>query len=91
MTRTQIQLPDEIHKQARALCEKKEISMAELARRGIEYMLSVYGDGSNQWAPPKPRALGWKGFNELELKEAAQSSMAEMDFSKKKRLKPCCR
>jgi hypothetical protein len=82
MTRTQIQLPDDIHMRARMLCQKKEISMAELARRGIEYMLSVYGDGQKDWTPPKPRSLGWKGLSESELKEAAQKSLLEVEVSK---------
>ena len=42
MTRSQIQLPDETFARAKKLCEAREISLAELARRGIEYILSVY-------------------------------------------------
>ena len=41
MTRTQIQLPDDVYERARKVCESREISMAELARRGFEYMLSI--------------------------------------------------
>ena len=42
MTRTQIQLPDDVYERARKVCESREISMAELARRGFDYILSVY-------------------------------------------------
>ena len=42
MTRTQIQLPDDVYARARKVCEAREISFAELSRRGLEYMLSVY-------------------------------------------------
>ena len=41
MVRTQIQLPDEVHMRAKKICEAREISFAELARRGIEYILGV--------------------------------------------------
>lgn len=42
MTRTQIQLPDDVYDRARKVCKSREISLAELARRGLEYILSVY-------------------------------------------------
>jgi hypothetical protein len=80
MTRTQIQLPDDVYDRARKVCERREISMAELARRGFEYILSVYSPelgGSGEWQPPKPRRLGWKGLSEAELKEQAQLTAAE--------------
>jgi len=80
MTRTQIQLPDEIYQRARKVCEAKEMSFAEFARRGIEYMLSVYpsehpSPGSD-WSPPTSGSLklNWKGLNDRELKELAQDS-----------------
>lgn len=75
MTRTQIQLPDDVLAKARKVCEAREISLAELARRGIEYILSVYSQepgGKDQWQPPKPRRLGWKGLSDAEIKEQAQ-------------------
>ena len=81
MTRTQIQLPDEVYERARKVCERREISMAELARRGFEYMLSVYDSdaiGASAWQPPKPRRLGWKGLTDDELKEQAQKTSAEL-------------
>ena len=83
MTRTQIQLPDEVHARARALCKKKEISMAELARRGIEYILSVYSQGNEDWTPPTPRPLGWKGLSDSEIKKQAQRTMTESDLERK--------
>ena len=55
MTRTQIQLPDDTFARAKKLCEAREISLAELARRGIEYILSVYApepDANRDWQPP---------------------------------------
>lgn len=41
MTRTQIQLPDELYRRAKALAADREISLAELVRNGLEYMLTA--------------------------------------------------
>ena len=56
--------------------------MAELARRGIEYMLSIYREPSDdqaEWSPPQPKSLGWKGLSDAELKAQAQLTQAELD------------
>jgi hypothetical protein len=87
MIRTQIQLPDETFARAKKLCEAREISLAELARRGIEYILSVYSlpDDQGEWLPPKPRRLGWKGLSDAEIKRQAQVMSAERTLSKRKK------
>ncbi len=78
MTRTQIQLPDDIYKRAKKVAETREISLAELARRGLEYILSVYApEPPGDWQPPTPRRLGWKGLSDAQLKAQAQESSAE--------------
>lgn len=85
MRRTQIQLPDDTFARAKTLCEAREISMAELARRGIEYILSVYSsetDAKREWQPPKPRKLGWKGLSDEELKIEAQLTNTEQTFTR---------
>jgi hypothetical protein len=87
MTRTQIQLPDDVYERARKVCKTREISLAELARRGIEYILSVYAPEPGpvgEWQPPKPRALGWTGLNDAEIKEQAQGT-AVVDTSVRRR------
>ena len=89
MTRTQIQLPDEVFAKAKKVCEAREISLAELARRGIEYILSVYAQEPgkhDEWQLPKPRNLGWKGLSHAEVQAQAQLTNAElMHTSKPKR------
>jgi hypothetical protein len=83
MTRTQIQLPDDVFAKAKKLCEAREISLAELARRGIEYILSVYApepEAQEEWQPPKPRRLGWKGLTDAEIKAQAQLTTAELNL-----------
>ena len=61
MTRTQIQLPDTLYRQAKALAAAREVSLAELVRNGLEYVLRVYAapDASNlEWKMPETFALG---------------------------------
>lgn len=86
MIRTQIQLPDDVFARAKKLCDAREISMAELARRGIEYILTVYSvpaKGQAEWQPPKPRKLGWNGLTDEQLKAEAQLSTAELALRKR--------
>lgn len=81
MIRTQIQLPDEVFARAKKVCDAREISLAELARRGIEYILTVYSTPSKdeaEWQLPKPRNLGWKGLSHAEIKAQAQLTTSEM-------------
>ena len=57
MVRTQIQLPDELYAEIKELAQKREVSFAELARRGLEYMASIYSSKApalEEWSPPKP-------------------------------------
>ena len=88
MTRTQIQLPDDVYARARKVCKSREISLAELARRGLEYILSVYAAGpeaTGEWQPPKPRRLGWKGLSDAEIKEQAQLTATEAAFTRRRK------
>jgi len=60
MKRTQIQLPDWLFAEARKVAESKEISLAELIRRGLEYMIAVTPGAERdhaQWELPGPHAL----------------------------------
>ena len=88
MIRTQIQLPDDTFARAKKQCEAREISLAELARRGIEYILSVYSpetDKKREWHPPKPRKLGWMGLSDEEIKREAQLTTSELALTRKKK------
>ncbi|MBK9139069.1 MAG: antitoxin [Verrucomicrobia bacterium] len=88
MTRTQIQLPDDVYDRARKVCESREISFAELARRGLEYILSVYAPplgASGDWQPPRPRRLGWKGLSDAEIKEQAQLTATETTLARRRK------
>lgn len=88
MTRTQIQLPDDVFARAKKLSEAREISFAELARRGIEYILSVYAQdpgGKDEWQLPKPRRLGWKGLTDAEIKAQAQLTTIELSMASRRK------
>jgi len=58
MKRTQIQLPDALYVSAKGLADQKEISLAELVRRGLEYLISVSPEASPEWSLPAGRDLG---------------------------------
>ena len=42
MIKTQIQLPDALYREAKRVAEEREMSLAEVLRRGVEYITRVY-------------------------------------------------
>ena len=61
MKRTQIQLPDALYNEAKRVASEREISFAEVVRRGVEYITRVYPpftETTTPWSPPAPRHLG---------------------------------
>lgn len=60
MIKTQVQIPDYLYKEAKRVAREREMSLAEVMRRGLEYMTQVYPPlhSSKAWSPPKPRHLG---------------------------------
>jgi len=61
MIKTQVQLPDELYREAKRVAREREISLAEVMRRGLEYIVRVYPPvppETGAWAPPQPRSLG---------------------------------
>lgn len=61
MTRTQIQLPEELYERAKRFAAKRELSLAEVTRRGLELFLERYPDpetGEPGWKLPKVRGGG---------------------------------
>ncbi len=82
MVRVRIQLPDELYREAKRLCEEREMSMAELARRGIEHMVTTLNRSRKgaPWLPPRPQPLGWHGLTEEQIKQIAQEENAGQGF-----------
>jgi hypothetical protein len=63
MTRTQIQLPDELYQRAKTFAAEREISLAEMTRRGLELFLARFPEsspGKQAWKMPKVRSGGLK-------------------------------
>lgn len=61
MVRTQVQLPDQLYQDAKRVAEEHEFTLAEVVRRGLEYMVRVYParqTPETEWQPPQPRRLG---------------------------------
>jgi hypothetical protein len=58
MIKTQIQLPDRLYREAKRVAEERELSLAEVLRRGVEYIARVYPplatDTAQAWELPKP-------------------------------------
>lgn len=65
MIRTQIQLPDALYLEVKRVAAEREMSLAELVRRGLETILSRFPanpESSDSWELPKPRPLGGDAF-----------------------------
>lgn len=54
MIKTQVQLPDELYHTAKAIAAQREWSLAEVVRRGLEYMVLAYpvSDVTGGWEIP---------------------------------------
>ena len=73
MKRTQIQLPDSLYEDVKRVAKNQEWSIAEVLRRGAEYMVACYpAKREAAWTLPEPRSLGaflapvqdWREFAE---------------------------
>ncbi|TLD68848.1 antitoxin [Phragmitibacter flavus] len=75
MTKTQIQVPEELFRDLKAFAKRREWSLAETFRRGAELLLEVYPaditPATKAWHPPKSKEVGWKGLNAEELRDIA--------------------
>lgn len=61
MIRTQVQLPDELYRDAKRLAREHEVTLAEVVRRGLEHMVRIYPKRNvapDTWQPPTPHQLG---------------------------------
>lgn len=48
MTRTQIQLPDKLYQRAKTFAAQRELSLAEVTRRGLELFLDRFSSSEPQ-------------------------------------------
>ena len=56
MIKTQIQMPEALYREAKRLADEREMSLAELVRRGLEYMIATQPQraATPDWTPPPP-------------------------------------
>lgn len=60
MIKTQVQIPDELYREAKRVAEEYEMSFAEVVRRSLERALPAYPPKSADWQPPEPLGLGMR-------------------------------
>lgn len=75
MTKTQIQVPEELFQELRSFARQRGWSLAETFRRGAELLLQVYPDSplpvKTAWNPPTSSKIGWKGLSASQIRESA--------------------
>ena len=61
MTRTQIQLPDDLYRRLKLLAAAREATLAEIVSRAVEHWLEIHSPdrmSRSGWEPPAPLPLG---------------------------------
>ena len=74
MIKTQVQIPDELYRKAKAVAKAKEWSLAEVFRRGLEYITSINPVDRSEadWKlPVLPGDRFVEDFDELDFKDLA--------------------
>ena len=76
MTKTQIQVPEELYREIKSFAKAREWSLAETFRRGAELLLEVYDckplpTTNTPWLPPVSTTVGWRGLDAEALRDAA--------------------
>jgi hypothetical protein len=80
MIKTQVQIPDELYREAKRMAKEREWSFAELVRRGLEQMVlrrPVHPlVAAQEWKLPEPLDLGLRGdpFEDPDWREEANLS-----------------
>ncbi len=73
MVKTQVQIPDSLYRRAKQIAQEREISLAEVMRRGLEYMSQTHPPlGEGQTELPSISANRFvEGFDQLDLRSLA--------------------
>jgi len=75
MTKTQIQVPEELYREIKSFAKAREWSLAETFRRGAELLLEVYDanplGSASPWVPPLSTTVGWMGLSAAQLRDVA--------------------
>ena len=87
MKKTQIQIPDKLYMEVKRVAAERELSFAEVVRRGIEYVVRIYpSTGSNsktarkKWSPPILPAKHFRpDADKLDLKSLLEKDLTNLD------------
>jgi hypothetical protein len=80
MKKTQVQLPDPLYREVKRLAEQLDWSLAEVLRRGAEYMVQSYPippKRREEWTLPEPLDLGEPRVHHSRWRELANQSYEE--------------
>lgn len=58
MVKTQVQIPDDLYREAKRVAAEYEMSFAEVVRRSLERTLPAYPPRAREWQAPEPLNLG---------------------------------
>jgi hypothetical protein len=75
MIKTQVQLPDELCRTAKAIAAQREWSLAEVIRRGLEHMATAYSVSktASPWKLPVLKAEQFiSHFDDLDFKAVSE-------------------
>jgi len=76
MTKTQITVSDELYAQAKEIAKAREWSLAEVFRRGLEYMVRTHSEleADSKWELPViPAESFMDSADEVDLRELAEN------------------
>ena len=76
MIKTQVQLPDELYYNAKAIADHRGVSLAEVMRQGLEYMARTYPvrTSAKPWELPVLKSGDFQpNIDQLDLKAFAES------------------
>lgn len=77
MIKTQVQIPDDLYRAAKRVAREREMSLAEVMRRGLEYIVSIYpAVESEPWELPR---VNEPHTTTIRLEDIQQAREADLD------------
>ena len=78
MIKTQVQIPDDLYRKAKQVAREREMSFAEVTRRGLEYITTVYHEvEGGEWALPLFDTNSEGGVSQKQIADALQHDRDE--------------
>ena len=80
MVKTQVQIPDELYRKAKQIATEREISLAEVVRRGLEYMTAAYPpiSGAESELPVLDPNSFVEDFDSLDFKALSSADQVQL-------------